>query len=78
MTLLPGSKDRTHTLPPKSSYVVTGGKVKVYRDNGESEIFDDEAGTASWMDYVGKHYIENIGTTEIKIILTEVKSTANR
>ena len=47
MTLLPGSKDRTHTHPPKSSYVVTGGKVKVYRDNGESEIFDDEAGTAS-------------------------------
>jgi beta-alanine degradation protein BauB len=76
--LKPGSKDRTHTHPPKSSYIVTGGKLKVYRENGASEIFDEEAGTASWMDQVGKHYVENIGTTEIKIILTEVKTTANR
>jgi quercetin dioxygenase-like cupin family protein len=76
-SLKPGSKDRTHTHPPKSSYIVTGGKIKVYRENGESEIFDEEAGTASWMDKVGKHYVENIGATEIKIILTEVKTNGN-
>ena len=77
-TLKPGTKDQTHTHPPKSSYIVSGGKLKVNLENGDSLIFDEEPGTASWMDHVGKHYVENIGTTEIKIILTEVKSSANK
>jgi len=77
-TLKPGSKDQTHTHPPKSSYIVTGGKLKVNLENGDSLIFDEKAGTASWMDHVGKHYVENIGTTEIKIILTEVKPITNK
>jgi len=77
-TLKPGAKDQTHTHPPKSSYVVSGGKLKVNLEKGESLIFDEKAGDASWMDHVGKHWVENIGTTEIKIILTEVKSIANK
>ena len=77
-TLKPGFKDQIHTHPPKSSYIVTGGKLKVYRIGGASEVFDEVPGTASWMDYVGEHYVENIGTTEIKIILTEVKSSDNK
>ena len=77
-TLKPGTKDLTHTHPPKSSYIVSGGQLKVHYENGDSLIFDDTAGTASWMDHVGKHWVENIGTTEIKIILTEVKSMANK
>jgi quercetin dioxygenase-like cupin family protein len=77
-TLKPGAKDQTHTHPPKSSYVVSGGKLKVNLEKGDSLIFDEKAGDASWMDHVGKHYVENIGTTEIKIILTEVKSVANK
>ena len=76
-TLKPGTKDLSHTHPPKSSYIVSGGKLKVHLDNGDSLFFDEKAGTASWMNHVGKHYVENIGTTEIKIILTEVKSIAN-
>lgn len=72
-TLKPGEKDEWHTHPPKSSYVVTGGKLKVHLDNGETIIADEKAGTASWMDYVGKHYVENIGNTTVTIILTEVK-----
>src|SRR6187455_3172130 len=77
-TLKPGTKDQTHTHPSKSSYIISGGQLKVHFENGDSSIFDDTAGTASWMDHVGKHYVENIGTTEIKIILTEVKSMANK
>jgi len=26
------------------------------------------------MDYVGKHYVENIGNTTVTIVLTEIKS----
>lgn len=72
-TLKPGKKDSWHTHPPKSSYVVQGGKIKVYTDKGEVLIFDEKAGTAEWSDYLGKHQVENIGSTTVKIILTEVK-----
>jgi len=73
-TLKPGEKDTPHTHPAKSSYVVSGGKIKVYLENGETIIVDEVAGTASWMGYTGKHYVENIGNTTIKIVITEVKS----
>ncbi len=73
-TLHPGHKDSPHTHPAKSSYVVSGGKLKVYLENGESIVVDEETGTASWRDYVGKHYVENIGNKTITIVLTEVKS----
>jgi ketosteroid isomerase-like protein/quercetin dioxygenase-like cupin family protein len=72
-SLNPGEKDSPHTHPAKSSYVVNGGKIKVYLENGETILVDEVAGTASWMGYVGKHYVENIGSTTIKIIITEVK-----
>ncbi len=72
--LQPGQKDKPHTHPAKSSYVVSGGKLKVYLENGETIIADEETGTASWRDYAGKHYVENIGNTTVIIILTEIKS----
>lgn len=72
-TLKPGEKDEWHTHPPKSSYVVSGGKLKVHLENGETIIADEKSGTASWMDYVGKHWVENIGNTSVTIVLTEVK-----
>ncbi|MBI3718434.1 MAG: hypothetical protein HY252_07545 [Sphingobacteriales bacterium] len=74
-TLKPGEKDQWHTHPPKSSYVVTGGRVKVFLENGDTIIADEKAGDVSWKNYIGKHYVENIGSTEVKVILTEVKLT---
>ena len=73
-TLKPGEKDTPHTHPAKSSYIVSGGKIKVYLENGETLIFDEKAGTADWGDYVGKHSVENIGNTTVIIVLTEIKS----
>ncbi len=72
-SLKPGEKDDWHTHPAKSSYVVSGGKLKVYLENGEIIFADEETGTASWMDYVGKHYEENIGNTTVTIVYTEIK-----
>ena len=69
----PGQKDSIHTHPPKTSYVVSGGKLKVYLENGDTLIADEVPGTASWSDYLGKHQVENIGSTTVKIILTEFK-----
>lgn len=70
----PGEKDVWHTHPPRSSYVVSGGKVKVYSENGEPKISEVKAGTSSWSGQGAKHYVENVGSTDIKIILTEIKS----
>jgi beta-alanine degradation protein BauB len=70
----PGEKDVWHTHPPRSSYVVEGGKVKVYTENAEPKISEVKAGTSSWADQGAKHYVENVGDTDIKIILTEIKS----
>jgi beta-alanine degradation protein BauB len=72
-SLKPGEKDEWHTHPAKSSYVVSSGKLKVHLENGETILADEKAGTASWMDYVGKHYVENIGNTTVTIVLTEIK-----
>ena len=76
-TLNPGKKDEWHTHPAKSSYVVSGGQLKVYLENGEIIMAEEKEGTASWLHAVGKHYVENIGKTPIKIILTEIKSLEN-
>jgi quercetin dioxygenase-like cupin family protein len=73
-TLDPGEKDQWHTHPAKSSYVVSGGNLKVFLENGDSILSNETAGTALWMDHVGKHYVENTGSTRVKIILTEIKS----
>ena len=70
----PGDKDVWHTHPPRSSYVVAGGKVKVYTENAEPKISEVKTGTSSWADQGAKHYVENVGETDIKIILTEIKS----
>lgn len=73
-TLNPGDKDQWHTHPAKSSYVVSGGQLKVYLENGDTIMANETTGTASWMDAVGKHFVENIGKTPVKIVLTEIKS----
>lgn len=70
----PGEKDVWHTHPPRSSYVVSGGKVKIYSENGEPKISEVKAGASSWAGQGTKHYVENIGDTDIKIILTEIKA----
>jgi quercetin dioxygenase-like cupin family protein len=73
-TLNPREKDQWHTHPAKSSYIVSGGSLKIYLENGDSILSNETAGTALWMDHVGKHYVENTGNTTVKIILTEIKS----
>ena len=73
-SLKTGEKDNWHTHPQKSSYVLSGGKLKVFLENGETIMADEKTGTASWMDYVGKHYVENIGSTTVTILLTEIKN----
>ena len=82
-TLRPGARDQWHTHPPKVSYVVSGGELRIHMADGTSFLATEKAGTASWMDALPRHYAENVGRTTVSIVLTEVKcaghpASANR
>jgi quercetin dioxygenase-like cupin family protein len=73
-SLQPGEKDSTHTHPPKTSYVLSGGTLRVYPENEKPFDAAEVTGTAAWAGRRGKHYVENIGKTTVTIVLTEIKS----
>lgn len=73
-SLKPGEKDNTHTHPPKTSYVISGGTLRVYPENEKPFDSEEIKGTAEWAGKRGKHYVENIGKTTVTILLTEIKS----
>jgi beta-alanine degradation protein BauB len=72
--LKPGERDNWHTHPAKSSYVASGGSLRIHLDSGETVDVEERTGTASWMNEIGKHYAENVGNTEVRIVLTEVRN----
>jgi quercetin dioxygenase-like cupin family protein len=75
-SLKPNESDNPHTHPPKSYYVVSGGTLRVYPENGEPFNADEVQGVVEWSGYVGKHYVQNIGNTTVTLLLTEVKGAA--
>jgi quercetin dioxygenase-like cupin family protein/ketosteroid isomerase-like protein len=72
-TLKPRQKDNPHTHPPRTSHVLSGGKLRVYPEGKEPIEFDEVTGQTEWSEYSGKHYVENIGKTTFISVLTEVK-----
>jgi beta-alanine degradation protein BauB len=73
-SLKPGEKDSTHTHPPKTSYVISGGTLRVYPENEKPFDSEEVTGTTEWAGKRGKHYVENIGKTTVTILLTEIKN----
>lgn len=73
-SLKPGEKDSTHTHPPKTSYVISGGMLRVYPENEKPFDAEEVKGKAEWSEKRGKHFVENIGKTTVTILLTEIKS----
>lgn len=74
--LLPGEQDKWHTHPPKVSYVLSGGKLEIHLDDGTSFLADEKTGTANWAGVRGKHYVKNVGSTPVRILLIENKAAA--
>jgi quercetin dioxygenase-like cupin family protein len=73
-TLKPGERDSLHSHPPKVSYVVSGGKVRVHLPGGISIVLESTTGAATWDAPVQRHQVENIGTTVVRVVLIEVKA----
>ena len=74
--LLPGEHDQWHTHPPKVSYVVSGGTLRITTEDGESFLTEEKAGSATWMDTLGRHFATNVGKTPVRIVLVEIKSAS--
>jgi quercetin dioxygenase-like cupin family protein len=73
----PGVKEAWHTHPPKVSYIISGGMLRITTEGGDSFVVDEESGNTAWMGATGRHFGENIGTTPIRIVLVEIKSLAD-
>ncbi len=73
----PGEKDAWHTHPPKVSYIVSGGKLRITPEGADSFVVDENSGNAAWMGALGRHFGENVGTTPIRIVLVEIKSLSD-
>ena len=72
----PGERDEWHTHPAKVSVITSGGFLRITTSDGQSFEVQEEAGAASWMRPVGKHFAENIGDSPVQVILVEVKSAS--
>lgn len=73
----PGQKEEWHTHPPKVSYIVSGGALRITTAGGESFVVTENADNATWMNAVDLHFGENVGKTTLRIVLIEIKSLAD-
>jgi beta-alanine degradation protein BauB len=68
----PGQKEGMHSHPAILLYVIQGGKLRSTTPDGTSKEIDYKAGDVMWREAI-THTGENIGTTEMKSLLIEVK-----
>ena len=68
----PGEKLEMHSHPAHIVYSFTSGKAKFTSSDGKSEEREIKAGQAIWSDAV-THSTENAGTTESRVLVTELK-----
>ena len=73
----PGQKEAMHSHPAVLLYVIQGGKLRSTTPDGTSKDIDYKTGDVIWRDAV-THTGENIGTTEMKSLLIEVKQPKKR
>lgn len=70
--LKPGQKIAMHSHPDKVIYAINDWKVRETLPDGTSRIVEGKAGTAKW-GKATQHAIENIGTTDVRNIVIELK-----
>ncbi|MEE8518656.1 MAG: cupin domain-containing protein [Dehalococcoidia bacterium] len=72
MTLKAGDSDIQHSHPNEVVYFITGGKVRITLENGES--MEAELPDGHVMDHEPwTHQVTNIGTTDVRAIIYETK-----
>ena len=75
VTAKPGAKIATHSHPDHFAYVLAPGKMRITTADGKSTDADFKVGETIWIP-AETHQGENIGATEIKVIVVELKEPA--
>jgi quercetin dioxygenase-like cupin family protein len=71
--LAPGDKEQLHSHPPYVIYVISGGRARNHSADGKTTETVMTTGDVVYRDAL-THWAENIGTTEIHLILVELKT----
>ncbi len=72
VTFKPGASIKKHSHPDHYVYAASGGKLKISKLDGTSSVADITSGAVIWIP-AETHWAENVGTTEIKLIVNELK-----
>jgi quercetin dioxygenase-like cupin family protein len=75
--LPPGVKEKVHSHPAYVIYVLAGGKVRNYAEDGKITEAELKTGDVLYREPL-THAAENIGTTTMHLILVEMKTSASR
>lgn len=73
----PGQSDQMHSLPQRLTYTLTPVKLKVMSPDGNITNVEAKEGEAYWQAPV-THSIENVGKTEAKMLIVEIKEQPKR
>ena len=72
----PGEKVTMHSHPAGILYYLSDAKLKITYPDGKTEERQVKSGTAVWSEAM-THAVENVGTTELDEVHTELKRPAN-
>jgi quercetin dioxygenase-like cupin family protein len=70
----PGSKIAKHSHPDHFVYATSGGKLKISTAEGANDA-EIKPGDVMWIG-AQTHWAENIGTNEVRLVVTELKEPA--
>jgi quercetin dioxygenase-like cupin family protein len=71
----PGAKFAQHSHPDHMVYAITAGKLRISHPTGEPAEVEFKAGDVVWIP-AETHWAENIGKTELRLLVTELKEPA--
>jgi beta-alanine degradation protein BauB len=74
LRLKPGERERQHSHPQYVLYALTDYRVRNTKADGTTQVFERKAGDVFWGEPV-THGGENIGTTELRAVIVELKPT---
>jgi len=73
----PGQTDKMHSFPQRLAYTLTPVKLRVMAPDGSISQIEATEGEVYWLGPV-THSIENIGNTEAKMLIVEIKDQPRR
>lgn len=69
----PGQRDQTHGHPAAGSYFLTDCKLSFFAPDGARRDTNPRAGHAAAQKPIASHEVQNVGDTECRLIMFEMK-----